>query len=64
MQIKITKNKEHVIDETLYKYNLNVSIYSSLSTPIYPQKYGDFEAFYDAVCAEWFTQWNYVYDTI
>ncbi len=62
VQLFISKNKEKCLDEKNLRININTTIYSSLSKPIYPKNYSTFDDFYTAITTEWYKQWNYVYN--
>jgi 1-acyl-sn-glycerol-3-phosphate acyltransferase len=63
VQVMISKNKENVVNEFIYKINYGVTIYTSLSKPIYPKDYPTFDDFFTAIATEWYNQWQYVFST-
>jgi len=58
VQLQITKNKENVLNERVFKAWYGTTVYTSFSEPIYPEDYQTFEQFYKQVCIVWFEQFN------
>jgi len=58
VQLQITKNKEHVVNERVVKAWYGVTLYTSFSEPIYPEDYSTFEQFYKHIGLVWFEQFN------
>ena len=52
VQIMMSQNKEHVLNEKLVRVGLGQTIYTKLSDAIHPSDFATFEAFFEGVCCE------------
>ena len=61
IQIVISKNKEHVINEKKLHIGFEINVYSIIGEPIYTRDYATFELFLDKLKLDWHTLWNTIY---
>ncbi len=58
VQLQISKNKEHVMNERRFTFGCGTTIHVSFSEPIHPSRFDTFGAFYGEICRVWYEQFN------
>ena len=57
VQLQLSNNKEHVLNEKKMTVNHGVTVTIFISKPIYPEDFSTFEDFYHEIAKQWYENW-------
>jgi hypothetical protein len=61
VQIMMSKNKEHVLNEKQITVGIGQTIYTHLSEAIKPSDFETFDAFFEEICSKWYLLFQTLY---
>jgi len=64
VQLQISSNKEHVINERIFKICNNIVVKTHITKPIYPADFQTEQEFYDSIAKEWYHAWKITHNDV